>query len=164
MMSESHDDTSTLNLPRIKTNNHPYGFSTSSSASSSSSSVFSIDAPSSQSSAASSSTSSLSAVWGNGHDPSYFPTDNEPQYNGTASSNEPMSITSHQPYHSAPWIPPLEQAVAPELRQHPRRTCPLARPDSQKEYPRPPPPLVRQSERKDNFVDSLVGKLTDHQS
>ena len=40
----------------------------------------------------------------------------------------------------------------PEQRQHPRR-CSLA--GGQR-----PPPLVRQSERKVNFVDNLVGKLT----
>jgi hypothetical protein len=45
--------------------------------------------------------------------------------------------------------------VPPEMRQHPRRTNSLAANGSSA---RPPPCLLRQSERKVNFVDNLVGK------
>jgi hypothetical protein len=51
-------------------------------------------------------------------------------------------------------------AVAPELRVHPRRTRPSAAPNAHGSAAaaRPPPSLVRQCDRKDNFVESLVGK------
>lgn len=45
-------------------------------------------------------------------------------------------------------------AVPIELRQNPRRSVPGSRARGGC-----PPPLVRQSERKVNFVDSLVGRL-----
>ena len=44
--------------------------------------------------------------------------------------------------------------VAPELRQNPRRTA-----AGTHSKPRCPPTLVRQSDRKVNFVDSLVGRF-----
>jgi PHO85 cyclin-5 len=51
------------------------------------------------------------------------------------------------------WPKSVLASVAPEQRQHPRRTSVVARLGC-------PPSLVRQSDRKVNFVDSLVGKLT----
>jgi hypothetical protein len=52
-----------------------------------------------------------------------------------------------------------KSGVAPDQRQHPRRTSTgaVARLGC-------PPLLVRQSDRKVNFVDSLVGKLTKYVS
>jgi hypothetical protein len=50
--------------------------------------------------------------------------------------------------------PKLDGAVPAELRMHPRRTN-VATSGS---AARPPPCLLRQSERKVNFVDNLVGK------
>ncbi len=47
---------------------------------------------------------------------------------------------------------PAAEAVAPELRQNPRRSGPGSRARAAC-----PPPLVRQCDRKVNFVDSLVG-------
>jgi hypothetical protein len=53
-----------------------------------------------------------------------------------------------------------DTAVAPELRQHPRRTNTCSQPNGfVSSCARQPPSLVRQSERKVNFVDKLVGKL-----
>lgn len=49
---------------------------------------------------------------------------------------------------------PTAEAVAPELRQNPRRTG-----SGSHARAACPPPLVRQSDRKVNFVDSLVGTL-----
>jgi hypothetical protein len=50
--------------------------------------------------------------------------------------------------------PKLDGAVPAELRVHPRRTNVATNGSA----PRPPPCLLRQSERKVNFVDNLVGK------
>lgn len=51
---------------------------------------------------------------------------------------------------------PAGKPVAPELRQHPRRT---QRTVSGGACPRPPPSLVSQNERKVSFVDRLVGEF-----
>jgi hypothetical protein len=50
--------------------------------------------------------------------------------------------------------------VPPELRKHPRRTSNHVSQSNgvSSACPRPPPSLVRQCERKVNFVDNLVGK------
>ena len=138
----------------------------SSPASSSSSSVFSIDAPSSRSSAVSSSTDSLNAVWENEGDSSYFSSRHCHHQIIPTSWNEAVITTTCPTKRVAPRPQPLRQlneAVAPESRQHPRRTQRLTEIVSQKggstaSCPRPIPSLVRQCERKDNFVDSLVGK------
>ncbi len=153
---------------RISTHNHPYNPATSSPASSSSSSVFSIDAPSSKSSAPSSSTDLLNAVWENESDVSYFSSRYHHQQIIPTSSTEAGIISTCPTKRAAPRAQPprqLSEAVAPESRQHPRRTQRLTEVDPQKggstaSCPRPPPSLIRQCERKDNFVDSLVGKLT----
>ena len=140
--------------------NHPYSSSIASSASSSSSSVFSVDGFSSQSSAPSSSKSLLNSGWESEHGGSV----NVNEYQQTSSNwscefSYPTSnttVTGSQ--HSI-------EVVAPELRQHPRRTQPSAQRNLQpgvlpSSGVRQPPSLVRQCDRKDNFVESLVGKLT----
>lgn len=143
---------------RISTenHNHPYALSIASSASSSTSSVFSLDAPSSQSSVSSTSTS-----WESEQDNAYLlnhPASRQPVPHASV---QEVTITSYQPKprHIQSFQSNL---VASECRQHPRRTQPQAQPNgcSATAGPRPPPSLVRQSERKDNFVESLVGKLS----
>jgi len=150
-MSVSDIDRSERISPRVITNNYPYTSSIASSATSSSSSVFSTDNHSSQSSAPSSSKSALHAGWESEHSDSLAVTDYQVAPVGTTSQNVSQ--------HVATGARVTERAVAPELRQHPRRTsvqvdavngCALAR---------PPPSLVRQCDRKDNFVEGLVGKL-----
>ncbi|KAI4121926.1 MAG: hypothetical protein LQ347_006698 [Umbilicaria vellea] len=149
---------------RISTQNtrYPYGSSISSAASSSSSSVFSIDAPSSQSSV-SSSTNSVHLTWDSENLGSYFPADYfVPHHAAAATSKDSVGITSR------PVAPRTESSTASvplEFRQHPRRTQPLAQQDARTGYtaavgPRPPPPLVRQSDRKLTFVDGLVDTAT----
>ncbi|KAF9887285.1 hypothetical protein FE257_010413 [Aspergillus nanangensis] len=49
-----------------------------------------------------------------------------------------------------------DAAVAPELRKHPRRTNSFVAQPNGTSCTRPPPCLMRQSERKVNFVDNLV--------
>ncbi|MCJ1247100.1 hypothetical protein MMC30_004311 [Trapelia coarctata] len=151
-MSVSDIERSERISPRVITNNYPYTSSIASSAASSSSSVFSTDNHSSQSSAPSSSKSSLHAGWESEHSDSLAVTDYQVAPVDSASQNVEVSASQHVARVT-------EHAVAPELRQHPRRTsihvdatngCALAR---------PPPSLVRQCDRKDNFVESLVGKL-----
>ena len=149
----------------ISTKNYPYSPSLASTASSSSSSVFSLDAPSSQSSV-SSSVGWSSSAWNSGdenenHD---FTGHHVSRRSTTSSSDEEeVVITSYLPPRPRPQL--CAEAVAPGSRQHPRRTQCLNSYESQNgkissSCPRPPPSLVRQSERKENFVDSLVGKLT----
>ena len=127
--------------------------------SSSASSVFSLDAPSSQSSASSVSTSWTAAGWINKNQ-------HINQQVSTGSNSALKENVPPRPYKPSGLSQASEciKAVAPEARQHPRRTQRLYSQDSQdgsSSTPclRPPPPLVRQSERKVNFVDSLVGKL-----
>ena len=146
------------------TKDYPYSPSLASAASSSSSSVFSLDAPSSQSSVPSSAGWSSSA-WNseNESDNQYFTSRCASQKDTASSPDEEAVITSYLPSRSRPRS--CAEAVAPESRQHPRRTQRLNSHESQDGKisslcPRPPPSLVRQSERKENFVDSLVGKLT----
>lgn len=142
---------------------YPSSPSASSTASSSSSSTYSIGAPSSQSSI-SSSVGSLNSEWHNEDGHPYFSTGSLPQQSAPISSKEEIIITSYAPCSKSQACPPAE-VVAPKPRQHPRRTQRLNSSECQDgqstaQCPRPPPSLVRQSERKDNFVDSLVGKLT----
>lgn len=147
---------------QVSAKNYPYSPSSASTASSSSSSVFSIDAPSSQSSVSSLSGGWSSSGWINENENQHFPSSHSLQSSAT-SSNEEVVITKYTQCQSSRVQPPTE-AVALECRQHPRRTQRLNSCESQdgknaNMCPRAPPPLVRQSERKDNFVDSLVGKL-----
>ena len=144
---------------------YPYSPSLASTASSSSSSVFSLDAPSSQSSASSSAGWSSSA-WNseNENETHYFTNRHISRRSNLDSSDEELIITSYLPC-AQPQAHPPPEAVALTSRQHPRRTQRLNSYESQdgksvSSCPRPPPSLVRQSERKENFVDSLVGKLT----
>ena len=149
---------------QVSTKNYPYSPSSASTASSSSSSVFSIDAPSSQSSVSSIPGGWSSSGWINEQEIQQFSGSHSLQGSAT-SSNEEVVITKYAQCQSSRVQPPTE-VVALECRQHPRRTQRLNSCDSQdgkntNMCPRAPPPLVRQSERKDNFVDSLVGKLID---
>lgn len=118
---------------------HPYASSISSSASSSSSSVFSLDGLS-QSSISSTSTNPVDVIWEN---------DGDSQLAGRNPSGTcPRAFAKGVP-------PKVDGAVPPELRMHPRRTNSVA---ASGPAARPPPCLLRQSERKVNFVDNLVGK------
>lgn len=118
---------------------HPYTSSISSSASSSSSSVFSLDGIS-QSSISSTSTNPVDVIWEN---------DGDSQLAGRNPSGTcPRAFAKGSSVKA-------DGAVPPELRVHPRRTSSVAASGA---AARPPPCLLRQSERKVNFVDNLVGK------
>lgn len=137
---------------------YPYSPSTASIASSSSESAFSIDAPSSHSSEAS------SDAWSSSSNRASWIEDSYVSSHFRAQQPEEVVITTYDP-SSINRAQQNVQGVADVTRQHPRRTQRLSSYRSQDGQttaacPRPPPSLVRQSERKDNFVDSLVGKLT----
>ena len=138
-------------------NNHPYSSSVASSASSSSSSIFSSDAHSSQSSAPSSSKSVLHTGWDTEHSASLSTAD----YQIASIIPEPQDggVSTTRPFVPRECL--SEDAVAPELRQNPRRTQAPGQDDVLNGCftARPPPALIRQCDRKDNFVESLVGKL-----
>ncbi|KAJ5560469.1 hypothetical protein N7513_002868 [Penicillium frequentans] len=119
-----------LSNPSSKSHAHPYASSISSSASSSSSSVFSLDA---QSSVSSTATNPVDVIWEN----------DEAQ----------LGRISGGPRAFGKVVPSKDAAVPPELRMHPRRTNSVA---TSGPGARPPPCLLRQSERKVNFVDNLV--------
>ncbi|KAL2819988.1 hypothetical protein BJX63DRAFT_428313 [Aspergillus granulosus] len=121
---------------------HPYASSISSSASSSSSSVFSLDAVSTQSSISSTSTSSIDVIW-----------ENEREYHAGGRGLGATGGVRGCFRGTAPKA--AEAAVPPELRKHPRRTSSGLQ-SSGVSCTRPPPCLLRQSERKVNFVDNLV--------
>lgn len=141
----------------ILPDNYPYTATLSSSASSSTSSVFS-DAASQASSASSTSCQSTweSEEWSSRTqaaptstvDPSSLATfqpitrvNTYPQYQPSACRE---TIQERLPSLRTEFLAPVEQ------RQHPRRS-------SSTINQRPPPQLVRQSDRKVNFVDCLVG-------
>ena len=130
---------------------HPYASSISSSASSSSSSIFSLDGvSSSQSSISSTSTNPVDAIWEN---------ESASQTGGRGLSHPSESSSRCLRHHVNGLVPKAaDAAVPPELRKHPRRTSNYAVQSNGVPCPRPPPCLVRQSERKVNFVDNLVGK------
>ena len=159
-MSSIGSDASTRTSLRSKPQHHPYGSSIASSASSSSSSVFSTDGLSSQSSAPSSSKTSLSSNWDSDQGTLAY-VHNEyqlPLTDYSCDGSHPSSLST------AAQDQLDEQVVAPELRQHPRRTQPPVQLNPQNGASaasglRLPPTLVRQCERKGNFVESLVGKL-----
>ena len=158
-MSSAGPDASTRTSLRSKPQHHPYGSSIASSASSSSSSVFSTDGLSSQSSAPSSSKSSLSSNWDSDQGISAY-VQNEYQLPLTDHSCDHLQSTSSSTGVRDQLCQPV---VAPELRQHPRRTQPPLQLHLQDgasvTLGHRPPTLVRQCERKGNFVESLVGKL-----
>ena len=156
-MSASGIDASKRPPLRNTQNNHPYSSSVASSASSSSSSIFSSDAHS-QSSAPSSSKSVLHTGWDSERSGSLSIADYH-LASTTPESQDGGSSTTR------PFVPRERlsvDAVASELRQNPRRTQALSQNDVLDgcSTARPPPALVRQCDRKDNFVESLVGKLT----
>jgi hypothetical protein len=115
---------------------HPYASSIASSASSSSSSVFSLDA--SQSSISSTATNPVDVIWEND-------VDNQQATRPSVACPRAFVKGVH---------PKIDGPVPPELRTHPRRTNVAANGPGA----RPPPCLLRQSERKVSFVDNLVGK------
>lgn len=164
MASTSDNDAFAPSSLRLSTGNHPYGSSIASSASSSSSSIFSLDAPSSQSSIASSSTSSLNAVWEKENEDEYFSSYQSSQESATIASECSQGLKSSVAKHIQRRSQLPCEAVAPEARKHPRRTHRLPPINVNNGVsgpcPRPPPALVRQCERKDNFVDSLVDTTT----
>ncbi|PWY90551.1 hypothetical protein BO94DRAFT_555672 [Aspergillus sclerotioniger CBS 115572] len=121
---------------------HPYASSVSSSASSSSSSVFSLDGVSTQSSISSTSTNPVDVIWEN---------DGEYQAGGRG-----FAATHSARGCFRGGVPKVtDPAVPPELRKHPRRTNNSIQSNGVS-CARPPPCLLRQSERKVNFVDNLV--------
>lgn len=162
MASTSDNDVLAPSSLRLSTSNHPYGSSIASSASSSSSSIFSLDALSSQSSIASSSTSSLNAVWEKENEDEYFSKDQSAHECATITPARSPGLKSSAAKHIQQRAQLPCKAVAPEAHKHPRRThrLPPINVNNGVSGPctRPPPALVRQCERKDNFVDCLVGK------
>lgn len=138
---------------RISTEHHdyPYTLSVASATSSSTSSVFSLDAPSSQSSVSSTSTS-----WENENDNTFLIYQADSRLTTAAITAHNSTATLREIKSTQSVVP-----VAPEARQHPRRTQPQVACNgaSAAAGPRAPPSLVRQSERKDNFVEALVGEL-----
>lgn len=127
---------------------HPYGPSTSSSASSSSSSVFSLDGLSNQGSISSTSTNSVDVIW-----------ENDSESHMTGRGLVPPNEAGARCPQGVPRGGAIKvtDAVVPELRKHPRRTNSLVTQSNGASCPRAPPCLMRQSERKVNFVDNLVG-------
>ncbi|KAI9809254.1 MAG: hypothetical protein M1825_002545 [Sarcosagium campestre] len=150
-----------MTAPAESNLNYPYATSIASSASSSSSSIFSLDAPSSQSSASTSSSSSnaLGVVWETDSD-GLSVAENEQDQLCLLKAN----VNNICPLHNKTSDQQAAEynIVAPEQRVNPRRTN---RTDSLGSCrcagtARPPPSLVRQSDRKVNFVDSLVDSAT----
>ena len=139
----------------------PYSPSNASTTSSTSSSAFSVDAPSSQSSVSCSSVDDWASSAYQNENENPNSTNLQPLRRQDSGSSEGDSKPCPAYLASRSLLPGV---VAPTSRQHPRRTQRLSSYESQdgtkiNQCPLPPPSLVRQSERKDNFVESLVGKL-----
>ena len=139
----------------------PYSPSSASTTSSTSSSAFSVDVPSSQSSVSCSSVDDWtnSSYQNENENPNSTNLQPRPCHDSAFSVEDSKNCPAYLP--SRPLLPGV---IAPSSRQHPRRTQRLNSYESQDgkkitQCPLPPPSLVRQSERKDNFVESLVGKL-----
>jgi hypothetical protein len=131
-----------LRLPTAISLTYPYQSSLSSSASSSSSSVFSVDAASQS---LDSSTYSTYSTKSGGSDRITWDTE-DPWRSSQCRENGPPTVK-----RVLPPIKTCEAPVAPDQRQHPRRcSIPAQR----------PPTLIRQSERKGQFVECLVGEQT----
>ncbi|KAJ9298929.1 hypothetical protein DTO271G3_3171 [Paecilomyces variotii] len=132
-------------------NVHPYTSSIASSASSSSSSIFSLDCVSSQSSISSSSTHMVDVIWENEASGETSVTGRGLAQSSESSSRYPRgSVRANVPKVA-------DTAVPPELRKNPRRTNSLGvSSNGASSCVRAPPSLVRQCERKVNFVDNLV--------
>ncbi|THC99083.1 hypothetical protein EYZ11_001404 [Aspergillus tanneri] len=122
---------------------HPCTSSTVSSAASSSSSVFSLDGVSTQGSISSTSTNPVDVIWENDGEYQVAGRGLAPPTNGSRGCLRGLAVPKA-----------TDQAVAPELRKHPRRTS-YVQPNNTTSA-RPPPCLMRQSERKVHFVDNLV--------
>lgn len=155
MAGKSGSNLPALRSPGLSPRSHPYGSSISSPASSSSSSLFSVDAPSSHSSDGSSSARSPCAGWENENE-------NETECSLKDGSYRPSAEAwkFHDPSdtkYKKPGLEVLREIAVPTV--HPRRTSRKADEACARSLLRPPPPLVRQCERKESFVDSLVGKL-----
>ncbi len=141
-----------------------------SSVSSSSSRSFvssSFSSSSLQSSKSSPLSSSSNASWENDDGQETLQIRNQHYTQGRTLVSLPDSVISNLAANHATCQPPLEgrpaKPVPIEQRQHPRRTQRLINLDSDNNdpsAPRPlaPPALVRQSERKEVFVDNLIGK------
>ena len=162
-MSRPENDASKRTSLRQIPNNYPYTPSIASSASSSFSSVWSADGQSSQSSAP----SSVKSVTANWEAESITST-------GERSTTTQVSVTTTNDYSTIDSAKslrqkndatqqnrPCEAIVAPELRVHPRRTQAQFGVESRDGQcnARQPPALVRQCDRKDRFVECLVGRL-----
>jgi len=76
--------------------------------------------------------------------------------NESTTSSDTDSCESDCPSFGKPAVSALQSIVPPEQRKNPRRTAPGARGG----HAQAPPKLCRQSERKVNFVDNLVGTAT----
>jgi PHO85 cyclin-5 len=141
---------------RINGESHPYTPSIASIASSSSTSVFSTgDGPSSHGSAASSVRSAHLSWDGDAQKQHLLAVRCRPPM---AASTTSLSLCATEARTCQPFGP-ASNAVPPELRLHPRRTQHAAPVDvNVGGARRQPPPLVRQCDRKDNFVENLVGK------
>ncbi|KAK2765125.1 hypothetical protein FQN54_008824 [Arachnomyces sp. PD_36] len=136
-----------LSNPNQQHATYPYATSVASSASSSSSSVFSLDAVSSQSSISSTSTGPVDVIWENG-------SGSECQQGGRGAQHS-SDLTSLARQNASACNKVTDTVVPPELRQNPRRTNQNGCSAGSK-----PPSLVRQCERKNSFVDSLVDSAT----
>jgi hypothetical protein len=153
-------DTYSQNIGTASPRSHPYASSLSSSASSSTSSVFS-DAASQASSSSSSTSQSYPSGWDseewNSRQAALATTADHTVLTTLAPISRVSTFPLYQPSacrESAPerGLPSLrtDLVVPAEQRQHPRRSSTTLN-------QRPPPQLVRQCERKVNFVDCLVG-------
>ena len=103
-----------------------------------------------------------------GHQDSFpCPVDHENRYGAAITSPRTLLQTESAPFRSRPSAvgqPTAKNSPLPlDRRQNPRRTQRASRTGSsngiEQSESRPPPQLVRQCERKDSFVDSLVGEL-----
>ena len=165
-MSRPENDASKWTSLRQAASKYPYTPSIASSASSSFSSVWSADAQSSQSSAPSS-VKSAAANWETEGISSTSETSTNSHVNA-AKTNGFLIIdstqSSDQKTITIQRTGPCDVAVAPELRIHPRRTQTQFQVESRDGQcnTRQPPALVRQCDRKDRFVECLVGRSIQH--
>ena len=146
----------------------PSALSTRSTSSTSpSTSIFSVDATSSQTSVSSISTAwSRSASDREDDESGEVQNGNQQQQQSRSLRTEILKGNAH-PLSQRVYSPPLQPhatVVPAESRLNPRRTQRLNPSTSQDErtvslQPRRPPALIHSSERKVNFVDTLVGKL-----
>jgi hypothetical protein len=114
---------------------------------------------------ASSATTSVASLWSDASSQSSDDTSIS-AHSSDSESCDPLTHLKHNSFATASLrrppvqqhsqLPPLvTQALPAELRQNPRRSAPGSQP-----RPGGTPSLVRQSDRKVNFVDNLVGRST----